>query len=128
MGSLSSFFRYEQLKPNCLFLLAIHIFSLRGLFPNVFARVRWHSTLRAFGFSYASREKNSCKQLLVSLREPPSSAKDDYIKFELVKRVSKLVLELACVFSYVTAAFGRAYCVIIIVPYYSREIRRSDVK
>ena len=80
-------------------------------------------TLRADGFSYASRERNHCEQTLVSLSEPPSSAKDESIKFEPVKRVSKHVLALARAFSYVTAAFGRACCVEI-----SREMRLSDVK
>ena len=53
-------------------------------------------TLRAVGFSYASRDRNHCDQPLVCLGEPPSSAQDAFINFELVKRVSKLVLELLC--------------------------------
>ena len=86
-----------------------------------FEDVRLQSTLRAVGFSYASRERNHCEQPLASLSEPPSSAKDEYIKFEPVKRVSKLVLALARALSYVTAAFGRACCVGI-----SREIRHVE--
>ena len=67
----------------------------------------------AADFSYASPKRNHCEQPLVSLSEPPSSVKDEKIKFQQVKRVSKLVLALARAYSYVTAAIGRASCVVI---------------
>ena len=43
------------------------------------------------------------------------------MKFEPEKQVSKLVFALARAFSYETATFGRACCVVI-----SREMRRRD--